>query len=72
MGGAVAAIFAQKHPERCLSLTLIASAGLGPEIDGEYIRGFVSATRRNETQAATGKAICKLEVDHPADGGRYP
>src|SRR5580704_7499261 len=48
MGGAVAAIFAQKHPERCLSLTLIASAGLGPEIDGEYIRGFVSATRRNE------------------------
>ncbi|HET6218607.1 MAG TPA: acetoin dehydrogenase dihydrolipoyllysine-residue acetyltransferase subunit [Acidobacteriaceae bacterium] len=48
LGGAVAAIFAQKHPQRCLSLTLIASAGLGPEIDGEYIRGFVSATRRNE------------------------
>ena len=48
MGGAVAAIFAQRHPERCLSLTLIASAGLGPEIDREYIRGFVSATRRNE------------------------
>ncbi len=48
MGGAVATIFAHKHPERCLSLTLIASAGLGPEIDGEYIRGFVSATRRNE------------------------
>jgi pyruvate dehydrogenase E2 component (dihydrolipoamide acetyltransferase) len=48
LGGAVATIFAQKHPERCLSLTLIASAGLGSEIDGEYIRGFVSATRRNE------------------------
>jgi pyruvate dehydrogenase E2 component (dihydrolipoamide acetyltransferase) len=48
MGGAVAAIFALNHPERCLSLTLIASAGLGAEIDGEYIRGFVSATRRNE------------------------
>ena len=48
MGGAIAAIFAQRHPERCLSLTLIASAGLGPEINGEYIRGFVSATRRNE------------------------
>ncbi len=48
MGGAVAALFALNHPERCLSLTLIASAGLGPEIDGEYIRGFVSATRRNE------------------------
>jgi pyruvate dehydrogenase E2 component (dihydrolipoamide acetyltransferase) len=48
MGGAVALLFALKHPERCLSLTLIASAGLGPEIDGEYIRGFVSATRRND------------------------
>jgi pyruvate dehydrogenase E2 component (dihydrolipoamide acetyltransferase) len=48
MGGAVASIFALNHPERCLSLTLIASAGLGPEIDGGYIRGFVSATRRNE------------------------
>ena len=72
MGGAVAAIFAVNHPERCLSLTLIASAGLGPEIDGEYIRGFVSATRRNETQASTGKAICRLKVDHPAACGRYP
>jgi pyruvate dehydrogenase E2 component (dihydrolipoamide acetyltransferase) len=48
MGGAVASIFALNHPVRCLSLTLIASAGLGPEIDGEYIRGFVSAARRNE------------------------
>jgi pyruvate dehydrogenase E2 component (dihydrolipoamide acetyltransferase) len=48
MGGVVATIFALNHPERCLSLTLIASAGLGPEIDGEYIRGFVSSTRRNE------------------------
>jgi pyruvate dehydrogenase E2 component (dihydrolipoamide acetyltransferase) len=48
MGGAVAAMFALNHPQRCLSLTLIASAGLGPEIDGEYVRGFVSATRRNE------------------------
>ena len=48
MGGAVAAIFALKHPERCLSLTLIASAALGPEIDSDYIRGFVSAARRND------------------------
>lgn len=48
MGGAVAAMFVLSHPERCLSLTLIASAGLGPEIDIEYIRGFASAARRNE------------------------
>jgi pyruvate dehydrogenase E2 component (dihydrolipoamide acetyltransferase) len=48
MGGAVEAIFALNHPQRCLSLTLIASAGLGRESDGDYIRGFVSANRRNE------------------------
>jgi pyruvate dehydrogenase E2 component (dihydrolipoamide acetyltransferase) len=48
MGGAVAAMFALSYPQRCLSLALIAGAGLGPEIDGEYIRGFVSATRRND------------------------
>lgn len=55
MGGAVAALFALNHPERCLSLTLIASAGLGSEIDGEYIRGFVSATRRNELKPVLEK-----------------
>ena len=48
MGGAVAIEFALRHPERCRSLTLIASAALGPEIDGEYIQAFVSATRRND------------------------
>lgn len=48
MGGAIAILFARAHPDRCLSLSLIASAGLGPEIDSEYIQGFVSAKRRNE------------------------
>ena len=69
MGGAVAAIFALQHPERCLSLTLIASAGLGPEIDGDYIRGFVTATRRNELKPqleklfADSKLITRQLVD---------
>jgi pyruvate dehydrogenase E2 component (dihydrolipoamide acetyltransferase) len=48
MGGAIATVFAVDHPQRCLSLTLIASAGMGPGIDTEYIQGFVAATRRNE------------------------
>ena len=48
LGGAVAILFALNHPERCSSLVLIASAGLGPEIDTGYIRGFISSTRRNE------------------------
>lgn len=48
MGGAIAILFATAHPERCVSLTLIASAGLGPEIDSEFIQGFIAAKRRND------------------------
>jgi pyruvate dehydrogenase E2 component (dihydrolipoamide acetyltransferase) len=48
MGGAIAIQFALTHPRRTASLTLVASAGLGPDIDGEYIEGFIRASRRNE------------------------
>src|SRR5439155_24281149 len=56
MGGAIATIFALNCPERSLSsLTLIASTGLGTEIDGGYIEAFVSATRRNELKVQLEK-----------------
>jgi len=48
MGGAIAIQFALAYPGRTSSLVLIASAGLGPEIDGEYIEGFISAGRRKD------------------------
>ena len=48
LGGAVALEFALVHPERSRSLLLIASAGLGPEIDSEFIDGFITANRRKE------------------------
>jgi pyruvate dehydrogenase E2 component (dihydrolipoyllysine-residue acetyltransferase) len=48
MGGAVALELALAHPERTVSLVLIATAGLGPEIDGEYLDGFVAASRRKD------------------------
>jgi pyruvate dehydrogenase E2 component (dihydrolipoyllysine-residue acetyltransferase) len=48
MGGAVALEFALAHPHRALSVVLIASAGLGPEIDSAYINGFVAASRRKD------------------------
>ncbi|AGK47913.1 dihydrolipoyllysine-residue acetyltransferase component of acetoin cleaving system [Burkholderia thailandensis MSMB121] len=47
MGGAVAMTAAERAPARVASLTLIASAGLGSEIDRDYIDGFVAATSRN-------------------------
>jgi pyruvate dehydrogenase E2 component (dihydrolipoamide acetyltransferase) len=48
MGGAIAALLALRQPQFVSSLTLIASAGLGPEINGSFIDGFVRAARRRE------------------------
>lgn len=48
MGGALAALLALRQPEQTASLTLIASAGLGPEINAAFIDGFVRAGRRRE------------------------
>ena len=46
MGGAVCLQLADKAPERVRSLILICSAGLGEEINGAYIDGFVAAQDR--------------------------
>ena len=50
MGGAIAATLARDDPERVASLSLIATAGLGPAINGAFIDGFVRAQRRREAQ----------------------
>ncbi|QID16942.1 acetoin dehydrogenase dihydrolipoyllysine-residue acetyltransferase subunit [Nitrogeniibacter mangrovi] len=46
MGGAVSLAIAEAAPARVDSLTLICSAGLGEEINGAYIDGFVAAKDR--------------------------
>ena len=48
LGGAVCLQVALEHPERVASLTLVAPAGLGAEINGGYIAGFIAAQRRKE------------------------
>jgi len=48
MGGLVAAELGLADPERVASLALIAPAGFGPEIDREYVDGFVAATGRRD------------------------
>ena len=48
MGAAVAASFAGDSPGRVESLSLISAAGLGTEINADYIDGFVSAASRRE------------------------
>lgn len=47
LGGAVALNTARLAPQRVKSLSLIASAGLGPQINGDYLQGFVDAANRN-------------------------
>jgi len=48
LGGAVALVLALERPDACASLTLIASAGLGREIDGSFIDGFIAAAGRKD------------------------
>jgi pyruvate dehydrogenase E2 component (dihydrolipoamide acetyltransferase) len=52
LGGLVAASLALRDPQRARSLTLVASAGLGEEINGDYIDGFISAGSRRELKPA--------------------
>jgi pyruvate dehydrogenase E2 component (dihydrolipoamide acetyltransferase) len=48
MGGAIAAQMALAAPRRVASLVLIATAGLGDEINTGYTEGFVTAATRRE------------------------
>ena len=61
MGGAVAALLALRRPELVSSLTLIASAGLGPEVNASFIDRFVRVARRREAVE-----ILNLLVHDPA------
>lgn len=61
LGGAVAIELARTQPARVASLVLIASAGLGPEINGEYVEGFLAAESRNQI-----KPVLQLLFADPA------
>lgn len=50
MGGAIAMAFAATHPDRVASVTVIAPAALGAEINAAFIDGFVKMERRRDAQ----------------------
>ena len=60
LGGGIAIAFAVAHPDRVASLTLIAPAGLGREINAAFIDGFVKMERRRDAQD-----VLKLLVHDP-------
>jgi len=57
MGGGIAISFALRQPERIATLSLIASASLGPEINAAFIDGFVRAARRREAVEVLGLLV---------------
>ncbi|MBL8906035.1 MAG: acetoin dehydrogenase dihydrolipoyllysine-residue acetyltransferase subunit [Rhizobiales bacterium] len=62
LGAAIAAALAVRDGFRVQSLSLIAPAGLGPKINGDFIAGFLSA----ETEAAL-KAWMRILVHRSSD-----
>ncbi len=52
MGGALAIALASRRPELVASVTLLAPAGLGPEINGAFIDALVRASRRRDAVEA--------------------
>jgi pyruvate dehydrogenase E2 component (dihydrolipoamide acetyltransferase) len=61
LGGAIAALLAARRPDLVRTLTLIAPAGLGPDINAAFIDGFVRASRRKDAVE-----VLQLLVHDPA------
>lgn len=57
LGGAVALSLAAAAPARVRSLTLVAPAGFGPEIDADFINGFIALERRREARAVLERLV---------------
>jgi pyruvate dehydrogenase E2 component (dihydrolipoamide acetyltransferase) len=62
LGGAVALYLALDHAERVASATLVCSAGLGPEINMEYIDGFMQAKRRKQLEPVLAMLVADPDM----------
>ncbi|WP_191058109.1 acetoin dehydrogenase dihydrolipoyllysine-residue acetyltransferase subunit [Geminicoccus harenae] len=62
MGGGVSLYLATHHPDRVASATLLAPAGLGPDISMEYINGFIEASRRKKLEPILQMLVAKPEM----------
>jgi pyruvate dehydrogenase E2 component (dihydrolipoamide acetyltransferase) len=51
LGGAIALRLALDEPERVVSVSLVCSAGLGPEINISYIENFIRSDKRKDMKA---------------------
>ncbi|MCG8356775.1 MAG: acetoin dehydrogenase dihydrolipoyllysine-residue acetyltransferase subunit [Kiloniellales bacterium] len=62
MGGALGLVFALANPQRVAGLTLLAPGGLGPEINMDYIEGFIGAGKRKEMKTALQLLVADAEL----------
>ncbi len=58
MGGAVVLEATRRAPERVASLALVASAGLGGLVNGEYLRGFIAGQSRRDMKPVLAQLFC--------------
>jgi pyruvate dehydrogenase E2 component (dihydrolipoamide acetyltransferase) len=61
-GAAVSATFALAHPDRVASLSLIAPAGIAPEINGALLDALVAADRRRGARQALEQLVHDPEL----------
>jgi len=62
LGAAVVLEAALAAPDRVLSLSLLAPAGIGPEINGGYLQGFIAAESRRELKPLLQQLVANPEL----------
>jgi pyruvate dehydrogenase E2 component (dihydrolipoamide acetyltransferase) len=62
MGALVAAALALADLDRVASLALFAPAGFGPEIDAEYLQGFIAASGRRDLKPVLQRLFADPDV----------
>lgn len=62
LGGAIAIEIARRAPDRVAALTLIAPAGLGAEISGEFIDGFIGESRARKLRPVLEMLVANPEM----------
>jgi len=62
LGGAIATTIALREPDRVAALTLVAPAGLGSEIAGEFIEGFIAESRARKLKPFIEMLVANPEL----------